>query len=182
MKTYLYIILTMIFFALVGIGFLIYKSYEVNKEALGKSLSKMLDETSDKVFVTNTHDTVMVENNNHSEPEGSLAGKLCYPSQGIPPLNIYIENVETGDVTKQESDLNQDSYKADLAPGTYIAYAYVKGMEDSFGGYTEAVPCGLSVDCEDHKLIEFKIVDQGLTSDIDICDWYGAEVPEEPSL
>lgn len=182
MKTYLYIILTLIFFALVGIGYLIFQTYQINKDALSDNLTRMVDETSDKVFVTETDDLVMVESNDHRDPMGSVTGELCYPSHSIPPLNLYFDNVETEEVYKQETELNQDTYEMDLVPGTYVAYAYVKGLDEGSGGYTEMVPCGLTVDCEDHTLIEFKVVDEGLTSDIGICDWYGAEVPEEPDV
>jgi len=182
MKYYLYLMLTLIFFALMGIGYFSFKSYQINKDVLKGNVTKMMDETSDKLFVTKTDDVVFVESNGDKEPMGAVSGKICYPSQSIPPLVLYFENVETGNILSLETDLNQDTFDIDLAPATYTAYAYVKGIDESPGGYTEYVPCGLSEDCEDHTLIEFKVVDEGLTSDIDICDWYGAEVPTEPVL
>jgi len=180
-KYYLYIILTLIFFALSGIGFLLYKSFELNKIALKDNLNKMLDETSDKIFISETSDTVFVESNGEKEPKGTVSGKICYASESIPPLTIYFENVESGEVYALETGLNQSDYTIDLSPGTYISYAYVQGIDETPGGYTEAVTCGLTADCEDHTLIQFDVEDDELTADIDVCDWYGAEVPDQPS-
>jgi len=182
MKHYLYLILTLIFFALVGIGFLSFKSYQLNKAVLKDGVVKMMDETSDKLFVTKTDDVVLVESNGDREPMGTISGEICYPSQSIPPLVLYFEDIATGDVLTLETELNQDTFEFEVKPGSYKAFAYIKGLDESPGGYTEYVPCGLSDDCLDHTLIEFKVVDDGLTSDIDVCDWYGADVPDEPVL
>ena len=182
MKYYLYLILTLIFLALVGIGFVTFKSYQLNKETLKNGVSKMVDETSDKIFVTKTDDVVLVESNGDKEPMGTISGELCYPSQSIPPLVLYFEDAETGNILTLDTELNQDTFEFEIAPGSYTAFAYVKGIDESPGGYTEYVPCGLTDECLDHTLREFKVVDAGLTSDIDICDWYGAEVPDEPIL
>ncbi len=175
MKYYLYLILTLIFAALLGIGFLLYRNLQVTKISVTENVNKMIDETDDT-------GTVLVESNGYKEPMGIISGKICYASESIPPLVLYFENVETGDITSLETELNQGNYEIELAPGNYKAYAYVKGIDDNPGGYTEAVTCGLSVDCEDHNLIEFEVKDKELTSNIDICDWYGALVPEQPLI
>ena len=183
MKYYLYLMLTLIFFALVGIGFLLFKSYEINKEIAKSNINKMLDETSDKIFVSGTGSAVLVQNNNYDkEPKGNVSGKICFPSESIPPLDLFVQNADTDEFALIETDLNQDSFETNLDPGYYVAYAYVKGIDDSYGAYTEMVPCGLGVGCEDHTLIEFEVVDGEITPDVDICDWYGAEVPDKPSL
>jgi len=179
MRNYLNVILTMILLALLGIGFLLYQTYKLNRDSLKYNVAKMVDETSDKIFVTTTQDTVFVESNGEKEPMGTVTGKICYPSQSIPPLTLYFKNVENGEIANMDTDLNQDTYELETVPGSYVAYAYIKGLDERPGGYTEFVPCGLTTDCTDHSLIEFKVVDDGLTSDIDVCDWYGAVVPEE---
>lgn len=181
MKNYLYIILTLIFFALVGIGYLLFKNLELSEVALKDNMSRMIDETSDKIFVSETDDTILVESNGEREPLGTISGEICYASESIPPLVIYFENVESGEIYFLKTELNQSDYEIDVSPGTYIAYAYVDGIEDTPGGYTEAVTCGLTDDCVDHNLIEFEVEDGSLTSQIDICDWYGAIVPDQPN-
>lgn len=182
MKYYLYLILTLIFFALTGIGFLLYKNFELNKVTIKDNMVRMIDETSDKIFLSETDDTVYVEGNDEREPMGTISGRICYASESIPPLVIYFENIDTGEVYSLETELNQSDYQIDVTPGSYVAYAYVLGIEDTPGGYTEAVTCGLTTECADHELIGFEVGDNELASNIDICDWYGAQVPDQPVI
>ena len=139
----------------------------------------------------NTGDTVNLETaetqestsseDNQNPPEGDLAGQICYPSEGIPPLTVYIDDVNSDYVLEYDTSLNQSSLELDGVPvGTYVAYAFVKNIESDGGGYTEAVPCGLDVDCEDHTLIEFEIKEGEVTTGVDVCDWYGAVLPDNP--
>lgn len=110
---------------------------------------------------------------------GSVSGKLCYPSEAIPKLEIFLVDVANKNTFTQDTQLNQDNYSfEDIPSGKYIAYAYVKDMHENGGGYTEMVPCGLSIDCEDHTLIEFDVSANENTTGINICDWYGADIPQ----
>ncbi|MBA9079904.1 hypothetical protein [Rufibacter quisquiliarum] len=120
---------------------------------------------------------------------GSVKGTLCYPGHYIPQMNVYIKNAKTGNVYKTLVKENKKTFQfSNIPTGTYVAYAYTvkKTFTDSngnsskgSGGYTKMVPCGLSVNCKDHTLIEFKVIAAKTTSNIEICDWYGATVPNE---
>ncbi|NEW80495.1 MAG: hypothetical protein GZ086_13955 [Gelidibacter sp.] len=94
--------------------------------------------------------------------------------QGNQPSKIYSLDVEE----------NQKPFKFNKIPaGNYIAFAYTV-QEDSTdvnekstitnGGYTHAVPCGLTVECKDHSLLVFKVQNGKTTKNIQICDWLGA--------
>jgi hypothetical protein len=112
---------------------------------------------------------------------GEVTGQICYPSEFIPPLTLYFEEVSTNLVSQFDHSDGSDNYSVNLFPGTYVAYAYRTGT--SIGGsYSEAVLCGLSVNCTDHTLIEFDVLPGQTTSDIDICDYYGdpGDVPPQP--
>jgi hypothetical protein len=113
---------------------------------------------------------------------GTVSGRICYPSEPpLPPLTIYFQEVSTQDVTELSHTDGTGRYTTILPPGTYVAYAW--NFEYGGGGtYSEAVPCGLSVDCTDHTLIEFMVPPGGVVNDIDICDWYGGpgSVPTPP--
>lgn len=103
---------------------------------------------------------------------GSVTGDLSYPSEGIPPLRVVAFN--TGDNTYYYVDTaqNQTTYQIDNLPaGTYNVVAYTMGGELS-GGYTQAVPCGLSVSCTDHTLIPVAVSDGQLTGSVNPGDWY----------
>lgn len=118
-----------------------------------------------------------------------LNGTLCYPSDYIPKMTVFLQEVATGKIHKITTQEDQRSFKfSDIPFGDYYAYAYAidqtqtdsKGnTSKASGGFTKAVPCGLSVECNDHTLIQIK-VDNEITKDtISICDWYGAIVPDE---
>jgi CSLREA domain-containing protein len=105
-------------------------------------------------------------------PLGTVSGALCYPSEGIPPMDLYFLNTGNQVVTSFPHLDGTASYSHDLDPGTYVAYAYPQGYNIG-GSYSQAVLCGLTVNCTDHSLIQFPVVAGQVTSDIDICDWYG---------
>ncbi len=118
-----------------------------------------------------------------------LNGVLCYPSDYIPKMTVYLKETNSDKVYKLTTTDNQRLFKFTNIPfGDYCAYAYTfdktltdtSGIETkASGGYTKAVPCGLTVNCNDHTLINFKI-DNNISKDtISICDFYGAIVPTE---
>lgn len=111
---------------------------------------------------------------------GTVNGHVCYPSEAIPAMNLYFENVNTAEVTTLPIAENQGEFSAPLPPGTYVAYAWLPDF--AFGGsYSEAVPCGLSVSCTDHSLISFEVTTGNETNGIEVCDWYSfGDVPYPP--
>ena len=103
---------------------------------------------------------------------GTVEGALGYPSEVIPPLTIYFENVNTADVLTMSTGENEGSYTKALPPGTYHVYAWLQ--DGGLGGsYSAAVPCGLTVDCTDHSLLPVEVTAGTATTGIDILDWYG---------
>lgn len=114
---------------------------------------------------------------------GTVQGQVCYPSDFIPAMNLYFENVNTGEVVSvTHPEGAGQSYGEQLPPGTYFAYAW--RVDGALGGsYSHAVPCGLTTNCTNHNLLSFTVNAGSTTSDIDICDWYGGQgsVPTPPS-
>lgn len=120
---------------------------------------------------------------------GTVKGTLCYPSDYIPAMKVYLKSKETSKTYSLVIKENQKTFKfRKILEGNYVAFAYTieetnidfnnKAFKAS-GGYTKAVPCGLTVNCNDHSLISFKVKNGKTTKLIDICDWYGAIVPKE---
>ncbi len=123
------------------------------------------------------------------EPEkvqtGSIEGTLGYPSEGIPPLEVIAFSMTNpGTYFKVETEENQGTYIIENLPeGNYKIVAYPKGGEATFsGGYTKAVPCGLSVVCTDHSLIAVVVKAGEVTKGADPKDWYAPEnsFPSKP--
>ena len=119
-----------------------------------------------------------------SSTSGTVKGTVCYPAEYIPAMIVYLKNKETGKIYSLDIEENQKPFKFKKIPeGNYIAFAYtvqevLTGAKDKSiitnGGYTHAVPCGLTVDCIDHSLLVFKVKNGKTTKKIQICDWFGA--------
>lgn len=107
------------------------------------------------------------------EADGTVSGEVCYPSEPpLPPLTLYFMNTLSGEVTSFEHTDGTGAYRVGLPPGAYFAFAWRTGFELG-GAYSEAVLCGLGVECVDHSLIEFLVHPSVETAGIDLCDWYG---------
>ena len=106
---------------------------------------------------------------------GSISGALSYPSEFIPPLRVAAFSVDGYNYRYVDTMQNQATYQiTGLAPGKYHVVAYV--MDGSYaGGYTFAVPCGLSFECADHSLIDVTVNAGEDTPGIDPADWYAPE-------
>jgi hypothetical protein len=115
-----------------------------------------------------------------SNPTGSpatdsISGKLSYPGETIPPMRFVAFDLKTGahfTATVHTSGLYQIVH---LPAGDYqvVAYPITKtGTSALSGGYSQAVPCGLSVNCTDHSLIAIKVADGAKVIGIDPDDFY----------
>lgn len=124
-----------------------------------------------------------------SSTTGTVKGTVCYPSDYIPAMKVYLKNKETGKIFTLDIKENQKPFKFRKIPeGNYIAFAYTiqKVSLDNnnkstiaSGGYTYAVPCGLNIDCNDHSLLIFKVKNGNTTKNIQICDWLGTMLKDE---
>jgi hypothetical protein len=79
-------------------------------------------------------------------------------------MNVYLQDNITGKIYKLTTKENQREFKfKNILYGEYIAYAYpveelLNGAGTKIGGgYTNAVPCGLTYKCNDHSLIKINI-------------------------
>jgi hypothetical protein len=124
-----------------------------------------------------------------SSTSGTVKGTVCYPSEYIPAMNVYLKNKETSKIYSLDIKENQKPFKFKKIPaGNYIAFAYTvqeistdanNKSAIANGGYTHAVPCGLTVECKDHSLLVFKVVNGKTTKNIEICDWFGAVMADK---
>ncbi len=111
----------------------------------------------------------------------NVSGKVCSPAEGVPAMNAYFQETTSNSVVVLPIAINQTSYKINLLPGTYIAYAWMPDF--SLGGlYSKAVPCGLKTSCQDHTPLPFTVTTGDPLTGIDLCDWYAGpfNVPYPP--
>ena len=105
---------------------------------------------------------------------GSITGSLSYPSEFIPPLRVFAFQVDSQNYFFVDTAENQGTYQIDNLPtGYYRVVAYTAG--GLAGGYTQAVPCGLSVDCANHSLIEVPVNIGQVATGADPGDWYAPD-------
>ena len=113
---------------------------------------------------------------------GSITGQLSFPASGLPAMAIVAYHVggAPNDYHYVTTAQGQGTYQIDNLPVTsYYVVAYSLGgggfTAGLAGGYSQAVPCGLSVDCTDHSLIAIQVNAGQATSGIDPGDWYAPE-------
>ncbi len=122
--------------------------------------------------------TLVIPSATSGPASGSIAGHLSYPSEVIPELRVVA--FDAVDVTKfyfVDTVQNQSTYRIDSIPaGTYHVVAYVLDPASKIaGGYSQAVPCGLQVGCNDHTLMDVVVVEAQVTENINPGDWYATE-------
>jgi hypothetical protein len=110
--------------------------------------------------------------NDDRDVKGTVTGKICYPSESIPPMTLYFQSTHDDRFETMRIDADQDKYSIDLDPGTYIAYAYPENDFIIGGMYSVMVPCGLASNCKDHSFIPIDVEAGNTTNGVDICDWY----------
>jgi hypothetical protein len=116
-----------------------------------------------------------------AEGKGSITGSLSYPSEYIPPLRVFAFQVGSENYFYVDTAENQTSYQIDNLPvGYYQVVAYTQDGKLA-GGYTQAVPCGLSVGCTNHSLIEVPINSGQVVIGVNPGDWYAPEETFPPA-
>ena len=117
---------------------------------------------------------------------GSISGSVCFPSESIPEMTLYFQEVNNADLIYQNHPENQSSYTiSGISPGSYIAFAYpVNSGDQAIGGsYSQAVDCGLGAECTDRSPVVFDVKPGEEVNGVDICDWFSpGDVPANPEL
>jgi len=106
---------------------------------------------------------------------GAISGNLSYPSSFIPSLAVVAFRVGGSPTDYYYTITNQGDTTytiTDMSDGEYYVVAYSLENPSLAGGYTQAVPCGLSIDCSDHSLILVPVANGGATGDVNPGDWY----------
>jgi len=111
---------------------------------------------------------------------GTVRGSLSFPGEGIPPTlrvcavpAIGGAEVCTNEQMKDTAFTYGIGYELQLPPGRYTVYAAEPDMIPRTSAfYTQAVKCGLSVECVDHSPIEVEVRAGETTKGVDPGDWY----------
>jgi len=134
-------------------------------------------------WFSNENDFPPIPGPEPAEGTGSITGSLSYPSEFIPPLRVFAFKVDSQAYFFVDTIQNQSSYQInDLPAGYYHVVAYTTGGLAT--GYSQAVPCGLSVDCTNHELIDVPVNSGQVVTGVDPGDWYAPDgtFPPAPAL
>jgi hypothetical protein len=118
---------------------------------------------------------------------GSLSGALNYPSSYIPAQRVIAFNLKTGYYYWQNTTDGTASYSFEKLPaGIYHVLSYlISNPKTLVAGYSQAVPCGLSVTCTDHSLIDVEVKVGQETTGVNVFDWYADQAtagwPADPT-
>lgn len=113
---------------------------------------------------------------------GGIAGQLSYPSSFIPSMTVVAFDINSANYRYIITNENSSTYQIDdLAPGSYFVVAYPNNDSSYPGGYSAAVPCGLSASCTDHSLIPVEVKSGEVTQGINPGDFYAPPGTFPPS-
>lgn len=129
--------------------------------------------TNEPATATNPPPTAAATEDSDSNGEGIpgvISGSLSYPSEQIPRLAVVFFNLDDGSWWWIGTAVNQASYQMTVPVGRYHVVAYAEG--GIAGGYSAAVPCGLTVACNDHSLLTVQVGSNERVTGIDVTDWY----------
>lgn len=117
---------------------------------------------------------------------GAIAGTLNFPAEGIPPMRVVAFSTSGAAWFAVEVDQGNTFTIKDVPAGEYtvVAYPLDKNLNGLAGGFSQFVPCGLSVECSDHSLIPVTVKPGEVTADIRPADWYAPPdaFPPDPSI
>ncbi len=143
------------------------------------------------VFPANSPSGVSPQSTLTFTPEpstGTILGRLSYPSDFLPPMRVVAFSLTDGKAYFVDSR-DEGHYSLEVPAGIYYVVSYVykdaingnRGEADSYtlsggmepaGGYTQMVPCGLKVGCDDHSLLPVTVVAGQTTEEVHADDWY----------
>lgn len=117
---------------------------------------------------------------------GTIIGKIMYPSSGIPnKIKVFAEDTKTSktyEATVTFSDPAKDvsataTYTISIPAGSYYVYGTQSGFNDQNGNtwkayYNQFVICGLAASCKDTTKVAVNVTAAKTTENITIGDWY----------
>jgi hypothetical protein len=93
-------------------------------------------------------------------PHGTVTGQICYPSEFNPPMTLYFEQLDAGQIIQFSIPENHMNFSVLLPNGSYYAYAWAPNFNLE-GAYVNS----------DGTLRAFVVQGGQTTSGIRICDW-----------
>jgi hypothetical protein len=123
-----------------------------------------------------------------SDPAGRIRGHAHFPACFPPPdLQVCAEGTDGSSTCTSKLVLTEVglAYTLEVPPGWYLVYSASESTLPGYRAYySEAVVCGLSVECDDHEPIPIEVRPNETVSGIDPDDWFAPKepVPLDPAV
>lgn len=109
---------------------------------------------------------------------GQIKGVVGFPSEGVPPLDLYIVNAD--DPSRYYwAPMGYDAgniFTMTVGAGRYYVVAYHTAEGGTMAGaYSEFSRCGLLVSCADHSLVIVDVPAGGSVEGVQVNDWYAPD-------
>ena len=178
-------IISLAVFILAALGIIVFL-YNQNQ-----SLKKKLAEYQTTPVVLNTPTPKPTASEATPSATGTVSGKLCFPSDFLPPGEIIAKDLDSEQIYTQDYLGSQkggkSTYAFELPTGTYHlryqAHGSTQEPEIFTSGYFDECAKTMHVDqCtpdEGHVNIDVKVGAGEETKNIDLCDFYYTQTQEE---
>jgi len=127
----------------------------------------------------------------------TVRGKLCYPSEGIPPMTVYARSVRTQATYSTHVEAGADFEIELVAPDEYVLFAWTDAgvfTEESRGGVYSCIgmftgqmgylgKAGVDLTChdpEDHTPLIVRVEPGASVETIYVCDFYSEDSVPRP--
>lgn len=118
--------------------------------------------------------TFKLIDNNTANSNGTITGKVCYPSEGIPAGVIRAKNADTGEIVSLDHLIDTPTFSFSLKSGTY-KLRFEPGGNSTFPGYHTGCS-GVEQACQDNtkqrSSIPVTVRSGKTTSEVKLCDFY----------
>lgn len=165
------ILLVIIALALVGSV-----SYFFGVKSIGESVSPVIT-ASPSVLPSIAASPATVPTS--KESEGTVTGKLCFPSEGIPPGTIVAKNTISKETFNQKYAGTEagagSTYEFKLPTGTYHIKFQLSG---SAGYYNECAKNPTFDVCSgdsSHTHLKVEVLENQTVKNVDLCDFYATD-------
>jgi len=108
---------------------------------------------------------------------GTIEGTVTFPSQFVPPMTVYVSDLDGARVHTVQLPHGQTNFTAEVPPGRYVVFLAPNepGAPNVYGAYTQyslCAPHDIDGKCEDHALIEITVSAKAPRAAVTIDDWY----------
>jgi hypothetical protein len=165
-----FVLISILIVILIGVsGYFIYQNYQ---------LKKQVTQPEPTTVVSPVATSSSAPSGNTQLLEGTITGKLCFPSSFIPKGSIEAKNIATGKIYTQDypgtANGGATFYTINLPADKYFL-RFKASQGTNLGYHTTVCPTGGEITCGDSEqriLISADVISSQTIKGYDLCDFY----------